>query len=107
MATTTFKPGDIAIVGYVSNGNPDLFSFVNLVSIPAGTIIYFTNNGWTGTGFNGVTSTNAVGGENLIRFTADSDIALVQLFAIQILLPISLGLTQAQLAQAVIMETFP
>jgi Ca2+-binding RTX toxin-like protein len=75
VAPTILNPGDIAIVGYVTNGSPDLFSFVNLVSIEAGTIVYFTNNGWTGTGFNGVTSTDADGEENLIQFTAISNIA--------------------------------
>ncbi|KYC41014.1 hypothetical protein WA1_23080 [Scytonema hofmannii PCC 7110] len=75
MAPTILNPGDLAIVGYVTNGSPDLFSFVNLVPIEADTVIYFTNNGWTSTAFQGVTSTDADGDENLIRFTANTEIA--------------------------------
>ncbi|WP_016952608.1 ExeM/NucH family extracellular endonuclease [Anabaena sp. PCC 7108] len=74
MTSTTLTAGDIAITGYITNGNPDSFSFVNLVSIGAGTVIYFTDNGWTGTGFRGVTNTDADGNENLIKFTATTDI---------------------------------
>ncbi|MBK1988118.1 ExeM/NucH family extracellular endonuclease [Sphaerospermopsis aphanizomenoides BCCUSP55] len=75
MAATTLTPGDIAIIGYTTNGSPDSFSFVNLVPISAGTIIYFTDNGWTGTGFRGSSATDGDGNENLIKFTANSDIA--------------------------------
>ncbi len=38
------SPGDIAFVEY--NANPDRFEFVAMVDIPAGTIIWFTDNGW-------------------------------------------------------------
>ena len=44
----TFAVGDITIMGYLSD-DPDGFSFVNWVSIPNGTSISFTDNGWTGT----------------------------------------------------------
>jgi uncharacterized repeat protein (TIGR01451 family) len=74
MPPTTFNTGDIAITGYITNGTPDSFSFVNLVPIGAGTVLYFTDNGWTGTGFRGVTAGDADGNENLIRFTANADI---------------------------------
>ncbi|MCV3216806.1 type I secretion C-terminal target domain-containing protein [Plectonema radiosum NIES-515] len=74
MAPTNLTPGDIGIVGYITNGNPDSFSFANFVAINAGTIIYFTDNGWTGSAFRGVTATDADGSENLIRFTANADI---------------------------------
>lgn len=73
-AATTLTPGDIAIVGYITNGSPDSFSFVNFVTLGSGTVIYFSDNGWTGTGFRGVTGTDADGNENLIRFTANNDI---------------------------------
>ncbi|MEA5594907.1 cadherin domain-containing protein, partial [Rivularia sp. UHCC 0363] len=66
MAATVLNPGDIAIVGYITNGNPDSFSFVPLVDLSAGTVIYFTDNGWTGSGF----TTN----EGVVKFTANSDI---------------------------------
>ncbi|NJR51433.1 MAG: hypothetical protein HC780_19505 [Leptolyngbyaceae cyanobacterium CSU_1_3] len=75
MQPTVLNSGDIAIVGYINNGSPDSFSFVNLVAIAAGTTIYFTDNGWTGSGFRGVTATDADGNENLIRFTANADIS--------------------------------
>ncbi|MEE3715131.1 esterase-like activity of phytase family protein [Tumidithrix elongata RA019] len=75
MAPSILTPGDIAIVGYITNGSPDSFSFVNLAPIDAGTVIYFTDNGWTGTGFRGSSATDGDGNENLIRFTAVNDIA--------------------------------
>jgi hypothetical protein len=43
----TFSVGDLSIMGYLSD-DPDGFSFVNWVSIPNGTSISFTDNGWTG-----------------------------------------------------------
>ncbi|MCL1465141.1 ExeM/NucH family extracellular endonuclease [Argonema galeatum] len=67
--------GDIAIVGYITNGSPDSFSFVNLVGIAAGEVIYFTDNGWTGSAFRASTATDGDGNENLIRFTANAAIA--------------------------------
>ncbi|WP_138496852.1 Ig-like domain-containing protein [Nostoc sp. PA-18-2419] len=74
MASTILTPGDIAIAGYINNGSPDSFSFVNLVPIGSGTVIYFTDNGWTGSGFRGSSATDGDGNENLIRFTANNDI---------------------------------
>lgn len=74
MAPTNLTPGDIAIIGYINNGSPDSFSFVNLAPIGSGTVIYFTDNGWTGSGFRGVTSTDADGNENIIKFTANIDL---------------------------------
>ncbi|MEH2068768.1 MAG: Ig-like domain-containing protein [Nostoc sp.] len=74
MASTILTHGDIAIAGYINNGSPDSFSFVNLVPIGSGTVIYFTDNGWTGSGFRGSSATDGDGNENLIRFTANNDI---------------------------------
>jgi methionine-rich copper-binding protein CopC len=71
----TLNAGDIAFVGYITNGSPDSFSFLALAPIAAGEVIYFTDNGWTGTGFRGSTATDGDGNENLIRFTANSIIA--------------------------------
>lgn len=42
------EPGDIAIIGFNSDGNTQ-FSFVCLKEISPGTIIYFTDNGWVPT----------------------------------------------------------
>ncbi len=64
------NPGDVAIIGYITNGSPDSFSFVALAPLPAGTVLHFTDNGWTGTGFRGVTTSDADGNENLTRFSA-------------------------------------
>ena len=41
-------PGDIAIIGFNSDDNSQ-FAFVCLKAISAGTIIYFTDNGWVTT----------------------------------------------------------
>jgi hypothetical protein len=75
--TTTFyvsqrpatPPLSIAINGYVDNGTPDLFSVVALSDIPSGTVIYFTDNGWTGTAFRGALTTDANGSEDLCKLT--------------------------------------
>lgn len=72
---TTLTAGDIAIIGYLSQGgNNDAFSFVTFVNVDSGTNIYFTDNGWTGTEFRGVSNTNRNGNEGLTRFTAASNI---------------------------------
>jgi predicted extracellular nuclease/phosphodiesterase/alkaline phosphatase D-like protein len=68
--------GDIAIIGLITNGNPtDSFSILTLAPIAAGEVIYFTDNGWTGTGFRGVSTTDTDGNENLIKFTVNTAIA--------------------------------
>jgi hypothetical protein len=72
---TTLSPGDIAIIGYLTtNGANDAFSFVTFVDITSGTDIYFTDNGWTGTAFNGVSDNSRKGSEDLTRFTTTSTI---------------------------------
>jgi hypothetical protein len=67
--------GDIALIGWIDNGSPDTFAFVALAPIAAGTEIYFTDNGWTGTAFRGVTGTDANGNEDLCRWTATVAVA--------------------------------
>ncbi|MCH2045377.1 MAG: hypothetical protein MK212_14770, partial [Saprospiraceae bacterium] len=42
-------PGDIAIIQYNSDG-PEGFAFVALTDIPAGEVIFFTDNGWLSSG---------------------------------------------------------
>ncbi|HCN10521.1 MAG TPA: hypothetical protein DIT01_21550, partial [Lentisphaeria bacterium] len=44
-AVGALDPGDIAITG-LNTDNPDVFRFVALVNIAAGTEIHFTDNGW-------------------------------------------------------------
>ncbi len=73
-AGTVLTPGDIALTGYITNGTPDSFSFVTLVPLDAGTEIYFTDTGWTGSNFFEVTDTNA-DGERLTRLTINNPIA--------------------------------
>jgi predicted extracellular nuclease len=71
----TITTGDIAIVGLITNGTPDAFSILTLAPIAAGETIYFTDNGWTGSGFRGVTATDTNGNEDLIKLTINSPIA--------------------------------
>jgi hypothetical protein len=76
---TTLNAGDIAIIGYLAGGttgkpNNSNFSFITFVDLDSGTDIYFTNNGWTGSGFNGVTESTKNGAENLTKFTANGTI---------------------------------
>ncbi|NDG62653.1 MAG: hypothetical protein EBY29_04190, partial [Planctomycetes bacterium] len=62
--------GDVAIVGFQASGvTTDSVSFVTFVDLAAGTTLYFTDNGWTGTAFRGVSATDGDGNENLMRFT--------------------------------------
>jgi hypothetical protein len=62
--------GDVAIVGFQASGVPtDSVAFVTFVDLAPGTVLYFTDNGWTGTAFRGVSATDGDGNENLMRFT--------------------------------------
>jgi hypothetical protein len=63
-----------ALVGFQAAGTPtDSISFAALANLEAGTVLYFTDNGWTGTGFRGVSSTDSDGNENLMRFTVGAN----------------------------------
>ena len=72
----TLTVGDIAIVAFQASGvGTDSFSFATLKDVDAGTIIYFTDNGYSSSGtvgFRGVTATDNDGNENLIKFTVGS-----------------------------------
>src|SRR5262245_11116455 len=59
---TLLSPGDLAIVGYNSDG-PDSFTFVLLRDVDAGTIVNFTDNGWLASG-------GLATGEGTITYTA-------------------------------------
>jgi MYXO-CTERM domain-containing protein len=74
-ANAALTAGDIAIIGRTNNTTPDAFSFVALSNIAAGESIYFTDNGWTGTGYRGAAATDGDGSENLARWTATSAVA--------------------------------
>lgn len=67
--------GDIAIIGRINNGAPDSFVFVALNNIAAGEVVYFTDNGWTGSAFRGSTATDGDGSENLTRWTASAAVS--------------------------------
>ena len=47
---TTLTAGDIAIIQYNSDGNPEVLKFLALTSMESGTTINFTDNGWVTTG---------------------------------------------------------
>ncbi|MCB0695869.1 MAG: T9SS type A sorting domain-containing protein [Chitinophagaceae bacterium] len=65
-AQTTLSAGDIAFTGYNSDGADDSFSFILLAPISSGTVVKFTDQGWTGSALNGTegeitwTSTSAM-----------------------------------------------
>jgi hypothetical protein len=69
-ATASLVAGDVAIVGFQASGAvSDSIAFAALTDLAAGTVIYFTDNGWTGTAFRGVSATDSDGNENLMKFT--------------------------------------
>ena len=84
-ASAALVAGDIALVGFQASGSPsDSFSFATLVNVDAGTVLYFTDNGFstatstTSAGFRGVTSgpTPAAdndGNEGLIKYTVGAN----------------------------------
>ena len=74
-AQAALTAGDIAIIGRTNNGSPDAFSFVALSNISAGEVIYFTDNGWTGSAFRGASATDGDGNENFTRWTASANVA--------------------------------
>ena len=73
-ASAALVAGDIAIVGFQASGvTTDSISFATLVNLDAGTVLYFTDNGFTtGSGFRGVLNTDNDGNENLMKFTVGS-----------------------------------
>ena len=70
-ASAALVAGDIALVGFQASGSPsDSFSFAALVNVDAGTVLYFTDNGFTtGSGFRGVTSLDNDGNEGMVKYT--------------------------------------
>jgi len=69
-AAASLVAGDVAIVGFQASGTPsDSIAFAAMRDIAAGTVIYFTDNGWTGSAFRGVSATDSDGNENLMKFT--------------------------------------
>lgn len=65
-AHATLGPGSIAFTGFNADGNDNL-AFVALETLPAGTVIGFTDNEWNGTSWNT--------GENGFSLTLTTDVA--------------------------------
>ncbi|UAY51311.1 YDG domain-containing protein [Ferruginibacter albus] len=63
---TTLAPGDIALLG-INADNPDKFSVILLKDIGSGTVINFTDNGFT-------SATAGRSNENYLIYTAPSDL---------------------------------
>ncbi len=61
---TVLQPGDIAIIQYQAD-DPDKFTFINFTQLAAGTVISFTDNGFSST-------TTPRTGEGFLTFTAPS-----------------------------------
>ena len=74
-ASAALVAGDIALVGFQASGLvSDSFSFASLVNVEAGTVLYFTDNGFTtGTGFRGVSGTDNDGNEGLVKYTVGAN----------------------------------
>jgi hypothetical protein len=70
------SPGDIALIGWCDNCAPiDVYTFVPLVDLPAGTVVYFTDNGWTGTQYRGAKIDDGDGNEQIAKFEVVTEIA--------------------------------
>jgi hypothetical protein len=67
-------PGDVALIGMGVGSNA--FSFVTLAPLPAGSVLYFTDNGWSNTQYRGTApASDYRGRETLLKFVAESAIA--------------------------------
>ncbi len=75
-AQINLTAGDVALIGWIDNGTPtDGLTIVNLAPLPAGTVLYLTDNGWstTNTAFrNTIGPHDGDANENLLRFTANA-----------------------------------
>jgi hypothetical protein len=71
-AQAALTAGDIAIIGRTNDATPDKFTFVTLVDVAAGETIYFTDNGWTGSGYRGSSATDGDGNENMAAWVTSS-----------------------------------
>ena len=74
-AHATLLAGDVALIGWIDNGSPDSFAVVTLAPISAGEVVYFTDNGWTGTQFRSGAADDGDGNETLTKWTANAGIA--------------------------------
>ena len=78
LGQTTLVAGDIAVVMLNVGPTPMTWSWVPLVDISSGTVIYFTDNGWNGASNTFIYSEAIISGaaqnDNLLTFTATSSI---------------------------------
>ncbi len=72
---TTLAAGDIAFVGFNTDGGTDAFAFVLLKDIAAGTAIRFTDKEWSGSAFNN--------GESDLLWTANGSLAAGTVITVQ------------------------
>ncbi len=56
-AVQSLVAGDVVLTAISTVPNPDIFTFVPLVDLLPGMVVYFTDNGWTATGAAGSLST--------------------------------------------------
>ncbi len=72
----TLTAGDIAIIGWNDNVAPlDTFVLLALADIPNGSIVYMTDTGYTGSGYNMVSGTDANGNEGMVKLTFTAPVA--------------------------------
>jgi hypothetical protein len=81
-AVAALTAGDLALIGRINNTTPDSFALLALANIPAGSVVYFTDNGWSNAApanFRGALS-DGDGSETLMRLTVNSTIAAGTIF---------------------------
>jgi len=72
------RPGDVAVIGW--NRSNDLFVAAALAPIPAETVIYFTDNGWSNAQFRGASASGGKGSEALLKLRVLQPLAAGTLF---------------------------
>jgi hypothetical protein len=81
-AVAALAAGDLALIGRINNASPDSFALLALANIPAGSVVYFTDNGWSNAApanFRGALS-DGDGSETLMRLTVNSTITAGTIF---------------------------
>ncbi len=70
-AASAQTAGDLAMIGWTDNTTPDQFVLAALNTIPAGTVVYFTDNGWDDVlnVYRGASGTNQEGNEDICKLT--------------------------------------
>jgi hypothetical protein len=73
--------GDLAFIGWTDNTTPDQFVLATLNTIPSGTAVYFTDNGWDDVAgvYRGASTSNIDGNENVCKLTFVNAVAAGQI----------------------------